>query len=384
MNSAAGTPRTWCAPGRVNLIGEHTDYNDGFCLPLAIEQSASATVSSRQDGLFSVRSAQLDATVVSSAADLIPGRLAGSDQWAGYVLGAVWALRSDGYDLPPLHIEIDSDVPSGAGLSSSAALECAALTAVADFAGIRLAKSDVVALARRCENDFVGAPTGGMDQLASVFGEADHALLCDMRTLSVRPLPLGLTAAGLSILVIDSKAPHRLTDGPYAERRRSCEEAARTLGVLALRDIRIEEMPAVIELLATGPNPLLARRARHVITENARTLACAELLAAGRIADIGTLLSASHASLRDDFEVSVPEVDLAVRTMLDAGALGARITGGGFGGCAISLIATAAVPAAITAVMTAFRGAGFNSPVGFRVRPSQGAHPISKLLPPNA
>ncbi|HEX8768600.1 MAG TPA: galactokinase family protein, partial [Jatrophihabitans sp.] len=241
--------RTWRAPGRVNVIGEHTDYNDGFCLPMAIPYGCTATVSPLSEPVLEVVSAQRDDPVEIALADLRPGVLADSDEWAGYAAGVAWAIAERGHQLPGLSISVDGDVPPGAGLSSSAALECSVAAALNDQLGLGLDRSELVALARQAENDFVGAPTGGMDQLASVFGEQGRVLLCDMRTLAVEPLPFDLEAAGLTLLVIDTKAPHQLTDGLYGERRSACEEAARLLGVPALRDLSLEDLGQAMDRL---------------------------------------------------------------------------------------------------------------------------------------
>ncbi len=364
----------WRSPGRVNLIGEHTDYNDGFCLPLAIPQGCTATVSSLDDPVLEVVSAQREAPVELELARLRPGALTGPDEWAGYAAGVAWALSERGHRLPGLSISIDSDVPSGAGLSSSAALECSVAAALNDQLGLGLDKPELVSVARQAENDFVGAPTGGMDQLASVFGERDRALLCDLRSLSVEPVPFDLDAAGLSLLVIDTKALHQLTDGLYGERRDACEKAARLLDVPALRDLTLEDLG---EAMSRLPDETLRRRARHVITENDRTLACAGLLRTGQLGRIGPLLTASHASMRDDFEITVPEIDLAVDVLLAFGAFGARMTGGGFGGCVIALMEPAQARAGALAVSAAFAGRGYRTPVSFTVTAADGAHPLA-------
>ena len=369
------TARTsrWRSPGRVNLIGEHTDYNDGFAMPLAISQGCTATAAVLDDRVVEVVSAQKNDPVELSYADLRPGALTGTDEWAGYAAGVVWALSQRGHRLPGLSITVDGDVPGGAGLSSSAALECAVAAAVGDLCDLALSRTELVSVSRQAENDFVGAPTGGMDQLASVFCETGHVLLCDMRTLQVENLPLDLEAAGLTLLVIDSKAPHQLTDGLYGERRASCEQAARQLGVPALRDLTIDELDLAMQGLHSD---LLRKRARHVITENDRTLAAADLLRTGQIREIGPLLTASHESLRDDFEVSVPEVDLLVEVMLAFGAYGARITGGGFGGCAIGLMDPAQARAAAVAAEAAFAGRGYRAPSSFTATAGPGTHPL--------
>jgi galactokinase len=377
-DGALKTHATWRSPGRVNLIGEHTDYNDGFCLPLAIAQGCTATASLLDDDVIEVASAQRDMPVEIAFADLAPGALEDEDSWAAYVAGVAWAMRRRGIALPGLSISVDGDVPAGAGLSSSAALECAVAAAINDVCGLGLSRAELLAVTRETENDFVGLANGGMDQLASLFGEAGHALFCDMRSLEVEPVPFDLEAAGLTLLVTDSRAPHQLIDGRYAERRASCDEAARQLGVRALRDLSLEDLGDALERLDSD---LLRKRARHVITENDRTLACVGLLRTGQLRQIGPLLTASHESLQHDFEVSVPEVDLAVEVMLAFGADGARITGGGFGGCAIGLMEPAQARAAVIAVDGAFAGRGYAAPVSFTVTPSQGSHPVDVERP---
>jgi galactokinase len=342
-------------------------------MPLAIAQGCTATVSLRSDQLIQVISAQKDEPVEIARANLRPGVLAEQDAWAGYAAGVVWAFAERGFSLPGMTICVDGDVPAGAGLSSSAALECAVGAAVNDLAGLGVDRGELVAVARQAENDFVGAPTGGLDQLASVFGEPDRVLLCDMRSLTVEPLPFDLAAENLTLLVIDSRAPHQLTDGAYGERRASCEEAARQLGVPALRDVGLDGLD---DALARLGSDLLRRRARHVITENDRTLVTAELLRMGQLRSIGPLLTASHLSLRDDFEVSVPEVDLAVEVMLAFGALGARITGGGFGGCAIGLLEPEQAKSAAEAVEAAYAGRGYRAPESFSANPGPGTHQL--------
>jgi len=363
--------RVWRSPGRVNLIGEHTDYNDGFCLPLAIEQGCTARVGSLAEPVLEVTSAQLGDPVELRLSELAPDRLAEPDRWAGYAAGVAWALQERGHQLGGLSIAIDSDVPSGAGLSSSAALACSVAGAIDDLFGLGLSRAELVAVARQAENDFVGAPTGGMDQLASVFCQAGSVLLCDMRSLEVANVPFDLAAAGLTLLVTDTRAPHQLTDGLYGERRASCEQAAAELGVPALRDISVAELDAALGRLS---DERLRKRARHVITENERTLATAELLRTGQIREVGPLLTASHASMRDDFENSVPEVDLAVEVMLAFEAYGARMTGGGFGGCVIGLFEPRQARAAVVALDGAFGGRGYQPPASFTVTPAAGLH----------
>ncbi|WP_307861825.1 galactokinase [Nocardioides sp. SYSU D00065] len=361
----------WFAPGRINLIGEHTDYNDGFVLPLALRHGCTTTLSAADEG-WTVASAQ-----ASAPATVRPSGLAGRDDapdWAAYVLGALWLLRDDGVDVPPIRIEVDSDVPSGAGLSSSAALVCSVVCALDDHLGLDLGPDGLLDLSRRVENDAVGAPTGGMDQLASLRGEAGHALFCDMRDLTTQSVPFDAAGAGLVLLVADTRAPHRHADGEYAARRSGCEEAARQLGVPALRDVTLAGLD---DALGRLDDEELRRYVRHVVTEDARVLDAVEVLRAGRTEDLGPLLTASHASMRDDFRITVPEVDTAVEAMLSAGARGARMTGGGFGGCVIALVPSADVDAAGDAVRRASADAGFAEPALFTAEAAAGARRVS-------
>ena len=358
---------SWRAPGRVNLIGEHTDYNDGFVLPFALQQGCTATVERRAGDRVRVRSAQQADVPELPVADLRPG----ATGWAGYALGVVWALRRDGHAPPGLDIALDSDVPIGAGLSSSAALVCSVATAVDDLLGLQLGGAALLDLTRRVENEFVGAPTGGMDQLAALRCTAGHALFCDMRSLVTEQVPLHLTERRL--VVVDTRAEHRHADGEYRRRREGCEEAARLLGVPALRDIPSDELDAA---LARLPDDELRRYTRHVVTENARVLRTVELLRAGEIDRIGPLLTESHASMRDDFRITIPELDVAVETLLTAGAVGARMTGGGFGGCVIGLLPAGTTSAAVDAVREAYAEHGFGKPTAFEAAPAPGARRV--------
>jgi galactokinase len=357
----------WAAPGRVNLIGEHTDYNDGFVMPFALAQAVTVAAAPRDDRRWSVSSLSNGESAVFGPADLQPG-MAG---WQAYVAGVVWALAEAGHEVGGADLVLTSDVPIGAGLSSSAALECAVLAALADLDGLRIEPLERARLARRCENAFVGAPTGLMDQAASTLCTADHALFFDCRTLESTQVALPLGAAGLELLVLDTNTPHTHVDGEYAERRRTCEEAAALLGVPALRDVT--DLDAA---LAALPAEVMRRRVRHIVTENARVLAAAQVLDAGRVADLAPLLDASHASMRDDFEITVPTVDLAVVTARGAGALGARMTGGGFGGCIIALVPAGGAEGVASAVSEAFSAAGYAAPEHFVAAPSQGAHRV--------
>lgn len=361
-------PVVWRAPGRINLIGEHTDYNDGFALPFAIEQACTATVA---------RHAQRDILVSSTRrADpvhLAPGDLApGVGGWAGYAAGVAWALARRGVDVPGLRIALDSTVPVGAGLSSSAAVVCSVTAAIDDLLGLGSTRAQLLEISRSVENDYVGAPTGGMDQLAVLNCEPGHALFCDMRTLEVTQVPLDLATAGLAILVVDTRTEHGHAGGEYRARREGCELAARLLGVHALRDLSSSDPDSVARL----PSDELRRYARHVVTENERVLQTVELLRAGRLSEVGELLTRSHRSLRDDFRVSIPELDVAVQTLLAAGALGARMTGGGFGGCVIGLLGAELVDGASASVRAEFARAGFTEPGVFAAVASQGAHRV--------
>ena len=352
----------WMAPGRVNLIGEHTDYNDGYVLPIALELTTMAAAAVREDGrvrLFSTSAPDPPEIEVTAIA---PGAVSG---WSAYALGVLWALRSQGVALPGVDLGIDSDVPTGAGVSSSAALEGAVALAIAELAGVELDRPALAEACRRAENEVVGAPTGVMDQMAALCGLAGHALFLDCRSLAVSQVPLDLARAGLALLVIDTRAKHALVEGAYADRRSACEEAARRLGIPALRDATLEQVDA-------GLDGVLARRARHIVSENARVQQVVERLRAGDPAEIGALLDASHVSMRDDFEISAPELDVAVAAAQAAGALGARMTGGGFGGSAIALTPVANVSAVRLAVTAAFADAGFVTPEIFEVTPSQG------------
>jgi galactokinase len=360
----------WSAPGRVNLIGEHTDYNDGYVLPFALAARTATAAARRADGRLTVRSLQWPGAVADVlVSELRAGCLAGP---LAYVAGVIWAMRDAGHPVGGLDILVDGAVPVGSGLSSSAALECAAALAVSELSEIRLPAAELARLAQRAENEFVGVPCGIMDQMASMLARAGHALFLDTRSGAIEHAPFDPAEAGLVLLVIDTHARHDLADSGYADRFASCAEAARLLGVTALRDVSEADLPEALARLSDRGT--LARRVRHVVTENARVLATAELLRAGRLTAIGPILTASHQSLRDDFEVSVPELDTAVSAALRAGALGARMTGGGFGGSVIALAPLATVPALTAAAEAAAREAGHPSPTIWPAVPSAGAH----------
>ena len=360
----------WAAPGRVNLIGEHTDYNDGFVLPAAIDRQVVAAAGRREGGRLRVWSLQTGPPADLELAQIGPGRVEG---WAAYPAGVAWALGQAGVEVGGADLVVDGDVPAGAGLSSSAALECATATALADLFGAGLDRVELAGVARRAENEVVGVPSGVMDQMVSMLGRAGHALFLDTRSLDTEQVPLPLAAAGLCLLVLDTRAGHRLVDGAYADRRAACEAAAAVLGVAALRDATLEQVEAAARELGEER----FRRARHVVTENARVLEAVELLRAGDLDRLGPLLAASHASLRDDYEVSSPELDIAVEAAVAAGAVGARMTGAGFGGSAIALAGTELAGRVGDQVRDAFAAAGFGPPAVEAVTASDGARRLA-------
>jgi galactokinase len=364
----------WTAPGRLNLIGEHIDYAGGLCLPLALPQRTVVAAATRDDGRLRLRSLHRDAQPWDGSLGVVgPGHPSG---WVAYPAGVVWAL---GHPVGGLDLLVGESVPPGAGLASSAALECAVALAVDALCGLGLAATSagrmmLAAACRRAENEIAGAPTGGMDQVASLCCTAGHALLLDCRDQTVRQVPLDLLAAGLELLVVDTRAPHRIVDGQYAARRRSAEQAAAELGVPSLREVSREQ----VECLS---DPQLRRRARHVVTEIARVRVVVALLESGQARDIGPLLTASHLSLRDDLEVSSPELDCAVEAAHAAGALGARMTGGGFGGSALVLAERAATAGVTQAMIAAAVRQGHPEPMVCRALPSRGAHVLPLPCP---
>jgi galactokinase len=364
---AAAPDGIWMAPGRVNLIGEHTDYNEGFVLPFAIDKTARIAVRLRQDSTIRLLSTYGDqgmTTVDTAALDKSAAK-----GWTKYPLGVIWALQQLGITVPGLDLLLDSDVPLGAGLSSSHAIECAVISALNDVTGAGLTAEEMVLATQRAENDFVGAPTGIMDQSASLRGAKDHAVFLDCRDQSVQLVPFQAQPAGLVMLVIDTKVSHSHADGGYASRRASCELGADVLGVKALRDVSLDDLEEASGLL----DEETFRRVRHVVTENDRVLQTVELLGSEGPQAIGPLLDASHASMRYDFEISCPELDLAVETARSTGAIGARMTGGGFGGAAIALTPLEAEQQVRAAVEQAFARAGYRSPDIFTVTPAEGA-----------
>lgn len=359
----------WSAPGRVNLIGEHTDYNLGFVLPFAINRRTIVALGPREDSVIRVASEFADEVAEIAIAELAPERLHG---WSAYPLGVAWALGQFGADLaavPGVDLYISSTVPVGAGLSSSAAIESAVAVALNDVWQLGFDRQTLAKVGQLAENKAVGAPTGIMDQSASLLGQEDHAVFLDCRSLESSLVPLGFAEAGLELLIIDTGVSHSHATGGYAARRASCEEGARILEVASLRDLTVDDLPRARNLL----DDETYRRVRHVVTENQRVLDTVEALRTGGPLTIGELLDASHVSMRDDFEISVPELDLAVETAQAAGAIGARMTGGGFGGAAIALVPAAGISRIQVAIDGAFAEHGFAQPTMFTVTAAGGA-----------
>ena len=372
---------SWSAPGRVNLIGEHTDYNSGLALPIGLPQRTYALAARRTDDRLRVASLQTGDLVEIAIPQIAPGVPQG---WASYVSGVAWALRADGFDIGGADVLIDGQVPLGAGLSSSAAIECATGAALSGLYDLDLlandtARAHLAVLCRRAENEIALAPTGGMDQAASLLARAGQALLLDCRTGATEQVPFPIDEAGLTLLVIDTRAEHALVDGQYAARRTSCERAAAALGVPSLREIEPADLTtAATRLAAEGhvegeSSEVLVRRLRHVVTEIARVREAVAAMRAGDWVELGRLFTASHASLRTDFEVSCPELDLVTAAAESAGALGARMTGGGFGGSAIALVPKELVERVTELLKRLAIDAGFPEPATFAVYPGPGA-----------
>jgi len=367
-------PPQWvaAAPGRVNIIGEHTDYNDGFVLPMAIERYVvvAAGPASRSAAAAGPPSARLYSThfgqeaVIQLAGQMEPGPVT----WASYVQGVVAELLKRGVRLDPFDAVIDSSVPLGGGLSSSAALEVATATLMEAISGRRLEPHEKALLSQQAEHRFAGVPCGIMDQFSSVFCQANHLMLLDCRSQEVEMVPL--SDPQVTVVIINSNVRHELTGGEYAQRRAQCEEAAHILGVPSLRDATLELISAASGKLG----PLLVRRARHVVSENERTLRAAQAVPAGDWQHMGELMYASHDSLRDDFEVSCPELDLLVElARKQPGVIGSRMTGGGFGGCTVSLVWSEHVREFVESIHTAYHRQSGIEPTTFTTRPAQGA-----------
>ncbi|MFD9074846.1 galactokinase [Streptomyces lasiicapitis] len=361
----------WAAPGRVNLIGEYTDFNEGFVMPLALPHTAVAAVARRDDGILRVHSADVAGPVVELAVDSLTPLSDGG--WAAYPAGVVWALRDAGHAVGGADVHLASTVPTGAGLSSSAALEVVTALALDELYELDLTRRELALLAQRAENAFVGVPCGVMDQMASAACEAGHVLHLDCRDLSVRQVPFDLAGEGLVLLVVDTRVKHALGDGAYAERRAGCEAGARALGVTHLRDVPFAELPSALDRLPDTDDGRVRRYVRHVVSDDHRVERVMALLDAGDVRGIGPVLTEGHVSLRDDLRISCAELDLVVEASCGAGALGARMTGGGFGGSAVVLAEAADADAVTKSVREAFAGAGFAAPRVFPAVASAGA-----------
>ena len=356
------------APGRVNLIGEHIDYSEGFVLPFAIKDRTLAAARKRDDSIVRIASVQRRNKIVTvDIKDVKPGL---KGEWERYALGVLWSMGvTSGVDLM-----IDGHVPLGAGLSSSAALECSVATAMNHLFDMGFSLEELARLTQRAENQYVGVPCGIMDQSVSLMATNGFALLLDCRELSTRNIPFDVASHGLELLIIDTQAHHALTDGGYAERRASCESVAAKLSIKSMRELTMEQLDSSRHLITETEYI----RARHAVTEMKRVLDCVEALSIGDFVKVGQLINASHVSLRDDYTVSCPELDTAVDASLAAGAMGSRMVGGGFGGSAIALIQASKTTQTIRAVEKAFADKKFKAPRFFTSLPSQGAELISR------
>jgi galactokinase len=356
------------APGRVNLIGEHIDYSDGFVLPFAIKDRTLVAARKRGDSTVRIASAQRRNKIVTVDISKVKPGLKG--EWERYALGVLWALGvKEGVDLL-----IDGHVPLGAGLSSSAALECSVATAMNHLFDLGFNLEELARLTQKAENQYVGVPCGIMDQSVSLMATQGSALLLDCRDLTTKNIPFDVASSGLELLIIDTQAHHALTDGGYAERRASCESVVAKLGITSLRELSMEQLENSRGLLTETEFV----RARHAVTEMKRVLDCVQALSDSNFALVGELINQSHASLRDDYTVSCPELDAAVDAALAAGALGSRMVGGGFGGSAIALIQASKTTETIKAVEKTFASKGFKAPRFFTSLPSQGAELLSR------
>lgn len=366
----------WASPGRVNLIGEHVDYNAGPCMPIALPHRTFAAVRRRDDDVVRMVTSLADEPWVGTLADIAPGQVS---SWVAYAGGPAWVLTQEGYALGGFDVALESCVPLGAGLSSSAAVECAVALGLDELFDINLAqqgdegRAQLAAICVRAENDVAGAPTGGLDQAASLRAQPGYALLLDTLDHSVTQVPFPLAEHGLVLLVIDTRAEHSLVDGQYAARREACHAAAANLGVDTLREVT--DLPSALAALDDEEQQ---RRVRHVVSEIGRVGQFAYLVREGRVLEVGPLMNASHESLRDDYEVSCDELDVAVAVALEAGALGARMTGGGFGGSAIALVEADAVPAVAQAVRDAYAERGWTPPEFLIAEPATGGARVSE------
>jgi galactokinase len=356
------------APGRVNLIGEHIDYSDGFVLPFAIKDRTLVAARKRNDSTVRIASAQRRNKIVTVDINQVKPGLKG--EWERYALGVLWAMGiKEGVDLL-----IDGNVPLGAGLSSSAALECSVATAMNHLFDLGFNLEELARLTQKAENQYVGVPCGIMDQSVSLMATQGSALLLDCRDLSTKNISFDVASNGLELLIIDTQAHHALTDGGYAERRASCESVVVKLEINSLRELSMEQLENRRALLTETEFV----RARHAVTEMKRVLECVDALSNSDFEKVGHLINQSHTSLRDDYTVSCPELDTAVEAALSAGALGSRMVGGGFGGSAIALIQASKTKETIKLIEKAFSNKGFKAPRFFASLPSQGAELLSR------
>ncbi len=350
-------PALFTAPGRVNLIGEHTDYAGGFVMPAAINFATLAAVTPRDDNRIAIHSANFDESV-EYALDELPAQA--RHHWSDYPIGVITMLRAAGVTIQPLSMSLIGDVPLGAGLSSSASIEVASALAVMHASGTSLAPEDTAKLCQKAENGYVGANSGIMDQFIACCGKQDHALLLDCRSLAYRLAPIPPT---LALVVCNTMVKHSHAGGQYNTRRAEVEQATAILKshrpeVTLLRDATPEDL----KTWGAEMPPNMLKRARHIITDSLRAVAAADALEAGDLKELGRLMAEAHASYRDDFEASVPEADLMVELAnKQPGLVGARLTGGGFGGCTVNLVEQAHVPAFVEAV-----GAGYQQATGIQ------------------
>ncbi len=351
------------APGRVNLIGEHIDYSEGFVLPFAIADRTYAAIARNNDGLVRIASQQRKNRIFTiDINDVKPGS---AGDWEKYVLGVIWTLDiSSGVD-----ILVDGHVPSGAGLSSSAALECSVAVGLNALFSLGKTLEDLARATQKAENDYVGMPCGIMDQSVSLMGREGSALLLDCRDLSTESVPFDVASQGLELLIIDTQAHHALVDGGYAERRASCESVASKFSIPSMRNLSME----ILDSRKSEITEVEYIRARHAVTEIARVKDAVVALKESDFTTLGRLINESHISLRDDYTVSCPELDAAVDASLAAGALGSRMVGGGFGGSAIALIKADQIDAVKEAIKKSYAANGFKAPRFFTSLPSAGA-----------
>jgi galactokinase len=374
LDRFGGKPRLFRAPGRVNLIGEHTDYNDGFVMPVAIDRDTVVATAPRKDNILRVYSENIQK---EAAIDLDAPTTSEIGSWTSYVEGVARVLMSMGCDIQGADLVILSDVPEGAGLSSSAALELSVGTALAALNNIEIEPKDLALASQRAEHEYAGTQCGIMDQYISAAGQVDHALLIDCRAMTY--IPVSIRSESTTWVVIDTKVKHSLATSAYNERRKECEQAVEHLkrfypDITHLRDVAMD----MLEAHESDLPEVIYRRARHVISENARTLVAKDALGAGDLKEVGQLMFASHASLKNDYEVTCPELDLLVESAIQfEGCLGSRMTGGGFGGCTISLVEKGRESEFIETLSKAYAKQFGFAPAPLMIQSAQGAHEIT-------